>query len=474
MIKTSPHPNPNKSSISQRVLLVRPPAPNVLSFTKILDNEPLELEYLAASLKEGDHDYLIFDGLITPTAFETTLISYQPHVVAITGYITQERLMLDYCQVVKAYNPETTTILGGVHVQLNYHRLMADVVDYMCRSEDVRVFSDLVKSFQVGTLDSLSTLSGLVYRDPNRAWVINPLKPFSINHLPLPDRSFFHAHKDHYRYLDLKPVATLKTAFSCPHTCNFCYCTQLAGGSYQTRDLDLVLAEIEGIDAPNIQIVDDTFIVNPKRVTQFLDGLEARGIQKTFICYARADDITRHPDLVARMSALGFRYFLVGLEAIDTHQLDQYNKKTTADVNRRCAEIMSRLEPKSYLIGLMIVSHEATAKDFDRLYEWVVENRIHHVTVSIFTPIPGTPLYEAYKDKITSDNSLDWDFLHLVLEPTNMSRSAFYRAYYKLFMRLYRIAKKTGIYSFMDLDYYRILLGTYLKRQFTKPHLPRH
>ena len=462
----------SKATHPLKVLLVRPPAPNILSFTKILDNEPLELEYLATALAAKGHMAFYFDGLIDPNGFERTFKEVQPHVVAITGYITQELLMLDYCKSVKNLAPSTYTILGGVHVQLNYARFYSEPVDFMCRSEDVWAFADLIDYLanplsEDPTLTShLTAINGLVYRDKDREFVVNPLLAPNINDLPIPNRSFFYANKEHYRYLDLTPVATLKTAFSCPHSCNFCYCTQLAGGRYQTRDLHLVMEEIETITVEAIQIVDDDFLVDSKRVGEFLDALEERQIQKTFVCYSRADHIVKNPELVARMSRLGFRYFLVGLEAIDSLTLSSYNKKTTADVNRQCAEILAPLAPKTYLIGLMIVSHEAKPADFTRLYDWVVAQKLHHVTISVFTPIPGTPLYDDYSDRITSTDIRDWDFLHLVLEPTHMSRSAFYRAYYTLIIKLYRIARKTGMYSFMDLPYYRKMLGEFLKRQF--------
>lgn len=44
-----------------KILLVRPGAPNVLSFTNILDSEPLELEYLHTGLKEAGYDDMIYD-----------------------------------------------------------------------------------------------------------------------------------------------------------------------------------------------------------------------------------------------------------------------------------------------------------------------------------------------------------------------------------------------------------------------------
>ena len=44
-----------------------------------------------------------------------------------------------------------------------------------------------------------------------------------------------------------------------------------------------------------------------------------------------------------------------------------------------------------------------------------------YVTVSIFTPIPGTPLYEEYKDKITSKDFEEYDFAS-GLEPEKLTK----------------------------------------------------
>ena len=43
----------------------------------------------------------------------------------------------------------------------------------------------------------------------------------------------------------------------------------------------------------------------------------------------------------------------------------------------------------------------------------------------------------------------------MVLEPTSMTRKAFYLEYYKLFLKLTLIGKKSGIYDFVDMQYIR-------------------
>ncbi len=324
-----------------KILLVRPHAPNKLSFTGVLDNEPLELEYLHTVLAQNGYDDYIFDAMIEFADFNDILKREQPDIVCITGYITQENLMLKYARLTKAYNPKVVTVLGGVHVQLNSDRFFYDYVDYLSRSECMNAFIDLIKYIDPAqTSPDIETINGVGYRaDTNSSEIefkINELRPVDINSLPIPDRSFFNNHKKHFRYLELTEIATMKTSFSCPFDCNFCYCTLLGAGKYMTRDLNLVIEEIKGIQSDNIQIVDDDFMVDRNRLIEFARLIKENNIKKQYTIYARADFMAKNPDMVELMAEIGVRYFLVGLEAINDKALKSLNKRTTNEINRNC------------------------------------------------------------------------------------------------------------------------------------------
>jgi hopanoid C-3 methylase len=445
-----------------KVLLVRPPAPNKLSFTKILDNEPLELEYLHTVLSIGGHTDYIYDGLIETVSVETVILREKPDVIAITGYITQEKLMLEFCRKAKEINGDIITIIGGVHAQLNHQRFYDPQVDYIMRSESMDAFGLLMKAIVLQREELLGQINGLCHQRTD-GWVENILQQSNINDLPIPDRAFFQANKHHYRYLDLTEVATIKTALSCPFSCNFCYCTLLNVGYYQTRELSLVIEELKTIEAVNIQIVDDDFLVDPERIEEFIRLINFNHIKKRFICYARADFVAANPELIKKLVDIGFYYFLVGLEAVNDNELAAYNKSTTKSHNEDCVRVI--WEAGGNCIGLMIVPLDADKEYFETLYQWIVSNGLKYVTVSIFTPIPGTPLYEEYQHRLITKDIEAWDFLHLVVNPEKLTARAFYRQYLKLFLRLYKIARASGIYDFMDLPYYMRLLRSALRRK---------
>ena len=459
-----------------KVLLVRPGAPNTLSFTNILDAEPLELEYLHTGLKEAGYEDMIYDYICQNKPFRLVLKEYSPDVVAITGYITQENMMKKFCMQVKKYKADIVTIVGGVHAQINRKVFYEDYIDYITRSESVDAFVEIITyiGLKKGLINQndvvnkklikeLPHINGLCYKPDNKEWVNNPMIPIDINSLPIPDRSFFYKNRKHFRYLDLLESANIKTAFGCPYNCKFCYCTLLNNGRYRERNLNLVIEELKNLDAENITIADDDFLVNENRLKEFIRLVRENNIKKTYVCYGRADFIANHPEIIKELADIGFKYFLVGLEAINDEELNDYNKGTSKEHNVEAIKVIN--STSAQCIGLMIVGLSATKKDFDDLYNWIVKHELTHVTISIFTPIPGTPLYEEYKDKLITDKIENWDFLHLVVEPENISRHKFYLYYRRLILKLYKRAKKAGVYEYLDLEHYKKMLSRFLLRK---------
>ncbi len=438
-----------------KILLVRPAAVNILQHLQVINSEPLELEYLYTIAKEHKWIPLIYDGFNCKKSLTRMLKEFQPDLIGITGYITQENLILKYVDLAKKINPNIKTIIGGVHAQLNYKNFYIDNTDFVFRSEDMNAFGELLENITASNTD-FSKINGLCWRKNNK-WIQNEFVPVDINTLPVPDRSFFYKNKKWFRYIDLEETATIKTALSCPYDCNFCYCTQLAG-KYSVRDIDKVMQEIESLDCENILIADDLFLFNEKRIWNFIDEIKRRKINKKFICYGRADYIASHPNQIKALVEAGFVYFLVGIESSFDNELNEYNKQITVDVNLQCIKLLDELNARCF--ALMIVPIDADKSYFDNLYKWIVKNKVQYVTLSIFTPVPGTKIFKDYQDKLTTKDCTYWDFLHLVLKPTRLPAIRFYYEFYKLTYKLYKYTQKTGIFNFMNFHYYiRVILN---------------
>jgi radical SAM superfamily enzyme YgiQ (UPF0313 family) len=415
-----------------KTLLVRPPYVSPFSRMNLVNVEPLELEILLGAAVNDGHNCLIYDGIVERRSLASVLKEYNPDIAAITGYITQRNLILAYAETIKEYNPSIKVIIGGVHAELNYAEFFHPTVDYIVHSGGVRPFRELLDCFSND--NSAEDIPGICFRSANNEWKSTPKIVVDPEETTIPDRSFFYQHREKFNYLHFRPCAIVKTSYSCPHRCNFCYCCLLNEGKYLCRSVDKVVAEIAGIDCENIWIVDDTFYLEHQRIKDFVRLLQENGIKKNFILYYRADFIAENEEMIALLKSVGLKMVLVGLEAFDDETLQDFEKNTTSRINEKCLSILRKYDIDC--TALFVLDIDAKKEDFDNLSRYVQKHRLRFSTASILTPLPGTQQYDKYRDRITVHNPKHWDFLHLVAPPGHMGRWIFYLYFYRFYLQV--------------------------------------
>ncbi len=441
------------------VLLIHPEISRTkYNFVGVIENECLELEYIWSVLKDKGHEMHIYDGQVEKITVKTKLAQCNPDIVYVCGRTRQENFMLEYCREAKKFSKDIITIIGGLHAQLCYERMYKDEVDYILTTFDVYKLLDIIECERGNVLPAM--VEGICFKD-NGKWIQNKLIDFDIKKQPLPDRTYFYEHPDNYRYLELEHAAWVRTAYSCPYNCRFCHRNKMNLGRYVCRDISDVVDEIEGIDSPNIYIVDDDFLYNADRLKEFVELIKRKNIRKKYICYGRADFIATHEELMKELKQSGLYYVLVGLEAVDDAYLSDYNKCSDIDSNIKSIELCNSIGIN--LMGMFILDLNYKSKDFNMLYRWIKKNKLKHVALSIFTPEMGLETYESYKDRLITDNPSHWDYLHIVAKPFNMSVKRYYFNYYKLLIKLFVKAWREGVYDFID---YKDYIGSFVKNMF--------
>ncbi len=445
-----------------RVLLVRPRVLNAITSFGALDCEPLELEYLSAACQAAGHQVRIYDGIVTFRPYTRVVAEFQPDVVAVTGYLTQEREMEAYVRLAKQTCPSCVTVIGGVHAQLCWQRLTFPAVDYLNRSESTAGFTELLSALE--RLDVPAGIPGLCRRQGN-SWTAEPYKPCDINALPLPDRSGWADCANWFHYFDWPKLSTMKTSVSCPYSCTFCYGRHLHGGHYQARAISLVLDELAEVPGEIVFFVDSDFLLDEERIQAFLTGVRARGIRKQYLCYARADFIAAHPALMAELKEVGFAALLVGLEALGGDRLETWDKGTTQAVNQRCIQVLQ--ESGLDCVALLIADPGFTKQEFKQLYRWVKQMGLRYSSVQILTPLPATPYYDQQAEALTVTDFSQFDLNHLVVEPTHMTRRQFMRRHRWTLLRLFLLGRRRGAYRFVTLRYCATMLIRWIRRTCT-------
>lgn len=432
----------------QRVLLINAEETRSrFDFKGIIDDEPLELEVIYTVLKQGGIKVRIYDFLrCGDVSLEDEIKKFKPTITYVNGVVKQVPFMMEYNERIKNISKKIKTIIGGVYAEHNYEKLYSDNLDYVCSSYDPNVILKIAE-YESGKKISLNKLNGLCFKKDNK-WQVNKIEPFDINNLPLTDRTYFYDHINEFRYLELTKIAQVRTSYSCPYKCKFCYRTSLNCGKYVAKDIEKVVDEIESLETDNIYLVDDDFMFNKGRLKRFIELIKERKIKKNFVAYGRVDFIIRNKDIIRELKEIGFYYLLVGLESISDNYLNSYNKYTGASQNEECINFLNSINLNC--MGMLIVDLEFKRKDFTNMYKWIKKTGLKHVALSIFTPLPGSELYKDYEDKLITNDLTKFDYIHLVVKPTNISEKMYYLYYYILVFRLFNLAKKYGIYDFMD------------------------
>jgi radical SAM superfamily enzyme YgiQ (UPF0313 family) len=463
-----------------RVLLIRPPVPrHTIGLRHVMICEPLELEYVAAGIP--DHEVQIFD-MIIERGLERRLQQFKPAIVGTSSYITGVNEVKKVCRAVKRWNPNCVTLVGGVHASCAPEDFVDGSVDCIVPGDGTSIIGELVEAIRTGRpLDEMSGLALPLENDGLQLTKERPYMPHPDS-LPLPRRDLVAHLKHRYYYIFHQPVAIMKTTWGCWHNCSFCFPSRVTNGIPYSRSPKSIADELEQIEAKEVYIVDDIFLINPKRLFEIAQLLRERGIQKKFLVYGRADFVSENEEVIKEWAELGLTAVIIGLEATTDKELESMGKKCTVDYNRRAIQVLRKHCVDTY--GSLITQPDYMPDDFARLQAFIKENDLYYLNISPLTPMPGTPVWKDYEGKITVDRKAHglWDLCHCVL-PTRMPLKQYYRCLLKLYGRTVldiRRANRLNLRTsppIWSLKYLRIWFGALtIMLQFLsahRHHLPR-
>ncbi|WPD21156.1 MAG: radical SAM protein [Candidatus Electrothrix scaldis] len=408
------------------ILLIRPqPSPETIGLQHVMICEPLELEYLAASIADLGHQVDILDMILEKRSLPELLAEFQPDLVAMTGYITHVQIIKEMADNIKAWSSACLAVVGGVHAEVVPEDFQHHNLDAIICANGLSTFRDLLGRVMEGR--SFLDLPGVWQEGKAR-----PVKENTFPH-PFPDRSKVARYRHRYYYLFHNPCALIKTSFGCPFQCNFCFCREITNHQYFERPLSEVMEELSLIPEQEIYIVDDNFLVNAERVLAFCQELEQRGLDKRFLIYGRADFIAAHPEVIRRFAANGLRAVIVGIESCLDQDLDRFNKKSSLAINEQAVAVLAEHQVDCY--ATLILGMDWSRADFRNLARWLRKMRLSFVNLQPFTPLKGTPAGEGYEDllRIPRSEYEKWDLAHLVFQPSQLSVAAYYWHIIKLY-----------------------------------------
>ena len=276
------------------------------------------------------------------------------------------------------------TLVAGYHVTAASNELLENKdIDYIFHGESEITFPIFLKA------------SHLFDRE------IFGEKPKNLDLLPFFDRSIYQSPTEDCKGWWFGPnrekMISVMAARGCPYECGFCQPIEHNhfGRKLRRRSVDSLIAELKWLKElyhPDcIMIHDDTFLIQPKWLEEFIEKYPQIGLP--FWAAGRADGICDHPDLVKRLVGVGWELISVGFESGSQRILDIMKKGTTVEQNLEAAKIIKSTGAKiyaNYMLGLPQETKEdiqATAKMADKI-------NAEMPSWAFFTPYPGCEMGE--------------------------------------------------------------------------------
>ena len=413
-----------------KILLVEPPAnPHDIVTGVVGLAEPLALECVASTLSPC-HEVRILDMRVEPN-LQGEIEKFRPDIVGTTCYAVGVYVTKELLRETKRLNPDIFTVVGGHHATLIPEDFFEDFVDAVVIGEGEETFKELTDRLEEGK--DITTVSGIAYRKDGSFFITDERPLLNLDNLPFPRRELVEKYRDKYFRASWHPITSLYTSRGCPFRCSFCTMWKVNRGKYRTRSAESVVKELEAIPGKYIDFVDDNTLADIKRAYELCDLIKEKKLNKIYKIYARSDTVAKHPDLITKWKEIGLELILIGFEAFRDKELLKWNKKTNIRQNEEALEVLRKngVESAAYFV----IDPDFDKKDFEELSMYIEKKGLTHPVFTIFTPFPGTDIYEKLKGELSNNYEL-FDFYHVV-QPTKLPKKEFYRCFVGLYKKAY-------------------------------------
>ncbi len=192
-------------------------------------------------------------------------------------------------------------------------------------------------------------------------------------------------------------AATLIPSVGCPMGCNFCATSAMFGGKgrfinyYQSGD-DL-FEEMLGLERDmrvrSFFVMDENFLFHRRRALQLLKRMKEHRKSWSLYVFSSANVLKSYK--IEELVGLGISWVWMGLEGKGS----QYAKLAGADTRSLVRELQSH--GISILGSTIIGLEEHTAENLPDAIEYAVSHDTEFHQFMLYTPVPGTPLYEEHR-----------------------------------------------------------------------------
>jgi radical SAM superfamily enzyme YgiQ (UPF0313 family) len=280
-------------------------------------------------------------------------------------------------------------VLGGPHPTAVGSSALDECpdLDFLVEGEGEETLPALVEALSAASQPP--PIPGVV----SRSWHGGPGVMPDPERLPLPARHLLPNHRYRYPLATRAPIATLITSRGCPFHCTFCD-QAVTGRRWRPRSPAHVLDELRHLEATGfryVNIYDDNFTVDRRRVEAICEGILRQKIRLDWKCEARVDGVDR--EMLKLMARAGCRTIAYGLETANQVGMDALRKDSTVEEARQALRWTRKAGIETMAYVLFGIPGETPA-DARRTLEFCEAEGVSYVQFSTLSAVPGTALFD--------------------------------------------------------------------------------
>ena len=305
-------------------------------------------------------------------------------VVGVTGIIVNVGKVREMCRMIRELSPQSVIVVGGHVAAIPRVEKMIDA-DHIVRGEGIAWMRRYLGEDESAPIRHPAIVSGMRTR---------------IMGIRLPERKGATA-------------ATIIPSVGCPMGCNFCTTSAFFGGKgkfvnfYESGDeLFAVMSRMEAeLGVHSCFMMDENFLLHRERAMRLLERMKEQNKSWALSVFASANAIRKYT--MQELVELGVSWLWMGLESPKAGYSKLQGAGDTRDLTRELREHGIRVQG-STIIGL----EHHTPDNIVAEIEHAVSHDTDFHQFMLYTPVPGTPLYQQMAEEGRLLSDIDYADVH--------------------------------------------------------------
>jgi len=354
-------------------------------------------------------------------------------------YLTPLRYVVErVANLVREVNRDIKIIVGSFHPTYCPEEVMQNRdIDFVISGEGEIPLLNLIKELRKAS-PRWETVPGISYRTKDGQVKHNPRADLinNLDELPFPARDLV-LNCDYTTYR----AHSISTARGCPYSCTFCADKSLWGGRVRRRSVDNVIEELRFLQdtyKPSyVDLVDGTFTFDRKYLETFCNTMIDQKLNIQWRCTARYYNLNE--ELLQLMKKSNCSGLYLGFESGSNKVLKTIDKHTTVEQNIKVSQIVYKSGIPS-VTSIILGLPDEDKEDIEETLKAMKIIKTDLLDINNYTPLPGTPLYEAMSEE--DKKNIDWQKVGLKSFNNHFSNNISSDDFVRYLSEAYDIANK--------------------------------